>query len=411
MSHMIRVRNIFKFFGPAWLVMIADMDASSTLGAAEMGAIFKYGLIWFTVVLVIPLYLVQESSGRIGVATEMGLGEVIRNNYSHSLALIATVPMVLTDIVTYVIEYLGIAVGLSLFNIPILFSLPVFYVIHIAVVIHRKYGITESVLLVISGMLIVAFIAALTVRGIEPYSPLYFVPSPTFLFMLAVNVGAVIMPFMLFFQASATAEKVIHTRKKFQINNSTDINSNIERDKFTKTAMKSMRLETLLGAVVSEMLMVVVEMVMSGIGPNMNFASISQLAGGLTAIAGVYSPYLFGIGLIGAAFLALVVISMGSAWGFMEALGIGRERSSLIYIMESLPAVIIALILPKSYLISSVLYLLVIFVFVLIGPGVLMGMIARNRNIMREYSSSGIREMAYWSSLIFVLIFGIIAII
>ena len=79
--------------------------------------------------------------------------------------------------------------------------------------------------------------------------------------------------------------------------------------------------------------------------------------------------------------------------------------------MESLPAVIIALILPKSYLISSVLYLLVIFVFVLIGPGVLMGMIARNRNIMREYSSSGIREMAYWSSLIFVPIFGIIAII
>ena len=291
MSHMIRVRNIFRFFGPAWLVMIADMDASSTLGAAETGAIFKYGLIWFTVVLVIPLYLVQESSGRIGVATEMGLGEVIRNNYSHSLALIATIPMVLTDIVTYVIEYLGIAIGLSLFNIPILFSLPVFYVIHIAVVIHRKYGITESVLLVISGMLIIAFIAALTVRGIEPYSPLYFVPSPTFLFMLAVNVGAVIMPFMLFFQASATAEKVIHTRKKFQINNSMDINSNIERDKFTKTAMKSMRLETLLGAVVSEMLMVVVEMVMSGIGPNMNFASISQLAGGLTAIAGVYSPY------------------------------------------------------------------------------------------------------------------------
>ena len=120
-------------------------------------------------------------------------------------------------------------------------------------------------------MLIVAFIAALTVRGIEPYSPLYFIPSPTFLFMLAVNVDAVIMPFMLFFQASATAEKVIHTRKKFQINNSTEINSNIVRDKFTKIAMKSMRLETLLGAVVSEMLMVVVEMVMSGIGPNMNF--------------------------------------------------------------------------------------------------------------------------------------------
>ena len=411
MTHASRMRNVLKFFGPAWLVMIADMDASSTIGAAETGALFKYGLIWFMILLIIPLYLVQETSGRIGVTTEMGLGEVIRKNYSHSVALIATVPMVLTDVVTYIIEYLGIAIGLSLFEIPIIFSLPVFYVIHIAVVIHRKYGLTESILIIISAILITAFIATLAVRGIKSYSPLYFVPSPTFLFMLAVNVGAVIMPFMLFFQASATAEKVIHTRKKDLDSNLTALNAEKEKTRFTRSAMRSMRIETLIGAMVSEMLMVVVEMVMSGVDPSTNFASISQLAGGLSAIAGIYSPYLFGIGLIGAAFLALVVISMGSAWGFMEALGIGREKSSVIYVMESLPAVIIALIVPETYLVSSVLYLLVVFVFVLIGPGILMGLIARNRNIMRGYHSTGIGEIGYWSSLIFVLIFGIIAIL
>ena len=73
------VKRYLKFFGPAWLVMIADMDASSTLGAAETGALFRYGLIWFMLILIIPLFFIQEASGRIGTVTEKGLGEVIRD--------------------------------------------------------------------------------------------------------------------------------------------------------------------------------------------------------------------------------------------------------------------------------------------------------------------------------------------
>ncbi len=403
------MRNYIRFFGPAWLVMMADMDASSTIGAAETGAIFKYGLIWFMILLIIPLYLVQETAGRIGVATEKGLGEVIRDNYSHNIAIITTLPMVITDVLTYIIEYLGIAIGLSFFGIPIIISLPIFYLIHLAVVIRRKYGVTEAILLLVSASLIVAFLATLFVRGIKPYNPVYIVPSPDFLFILAVNVGAVIMPFMLFFQASATAEKVSHIRRS---STEKDISGDLKDGKvsgFKIAALKSMRIETLLGAIVSEMLMVIVEMAMSGINPNTNFASIPELSKGLSAIAGAYSPYLFGIGLIGAAFLALVVISLGSAWGFMEALGIKREKSSIVYILESFPAVIIALIIPATMLINTVLDLLVVFVFVLIGPGILMGMIARNRSIMSDYSTSLSGGIAYWTSMVFIIAFGVLA--
>ncbi len=405
-----RLRSYLRFFGPAWLVMIADMDASSTIGAAETGAIFKYGLIWFILLLIIPLYFVQEVSGRIGVATEKGLGEVIRDNYSRGTALLTTMPMVLTDVVTYIIEYLGIAIGLSFFGVPIILSLPIFYIIHLVIVIRRRYGVTESILVAISALLIIAFVATLFVRGIHPYNPVYIVNSPDFLFMLAVNVGAVIMPFMLFFQASATAEKVSHVRKadpEAEISGTTE---NPRRSHFTRIAMKSMRMETLLGAIVSEVLMVVVEMAVSGINPDMNFASIPELSHALSAIAGVYSPYIFGIGLIGAAFLALVVISLGSAWGFMEAIGLRREKASLVYVLESLPAVIIAMLIPPTLLINTVLDLLVVFVFVVIGPAVIMGIISRNRSIMGEYASSRKGELAYWASIVFVIIFGILAI-
>ena len=391
--------NIYflKLFGPAWLVMMADMDASSTIGAAETGAIFKYGLIWFLLLLVIPLYFIQEVSGRIGAVTRKGLGEVIRENYSRKTAILLSFPMALTDVITYIIEYLGVAIGLEMMGVPVYITVPIVYIIHILIVTKRKYIKAEKILLLISSLLIIGFGATLAVRGIKDYSPIYFVPSPDFIYILAVNVGAVIMPFMLFFQASATAEKMRWIPKT--------------SENFLNRAIKHVKVETLIGAIVTELLMAIVEMATAGIDPSANFASASDLSSALRYIAGSYSPYLFGIGLIGAGFLALVIISLGSAWGIVEALGIPREKSYIVYILESLPAVIVTLIIPSYLLINVVLNLLVAFIFVLIGPAIVMGMIARNKKIMGEFRSSCLQNVEYWGSLIFIVIFGILAIL
>ncbi|OWP57256.1 MAG: hypothetical protein B2I17_00990 [Thermoplasmatales archaeon B_DKE] len=390
--------------------MIADMDASSTIGAAETGALFRYGLIWFMILLIIPLFLIQEVSGRIGTVTEKGLGEVIRENYSRRTTLIMTVPMVVTDMVTYAVEYIGIAIGLELLGIPPLLALPVVYIIHILVVTKRKYGTTEIILIAISLVLIVSFVATLFIRGIVAYNPFYIAATPDYLFILAVNVGAVVMPFMLFFQTSATAEKVSAVRKKEgNLLTRTDGNST-GQGSFTRSALRSMRIETFAGAVVSELLMVVVEMTMSGVGTGVNFASARQLSTALSVVANSYSPYLFGIGLIGAAFLALVVISMGSAWGLVEALGFKRTRANSVYILESFPALITAIVIPQTMLINAVLYLLVLFVFILLGPVIMMGMISKDKRVMREFATGKKREITYWASVAFVVLFGILAI-
>ena len=49
-----RVREFLQSFGPAWIVMIADVDAPSILTAATAGAVYGYGLAWFFVVLIPP---------------------------------------------------------------------------------------------------------------------------------------------------------------------------------------------------------------------------------------------------------------------------------------------------------------------------------------------------------------------
>ena len=62
-----RLRTFVHSFGPAWVVMIADVDAASILTAAADGALYGYSLVWFLLLLAVPLFLIQEVAGRIGV--------------------------------------------------------------------------------------------------------------------------------------------------------------------------------------------------------------------------------------------------------------------------------------------------------------------------------------------------------
>ena len=105
-------------FGPAWIAMIADVDAPSILTAATVGAVYGYGLIWFFLLLTVPLFIIQETSGRIGIATGKGLGDLIRASYSRRVALLAALPMATVDVVSYVAEYAGIAIGMELVGSP-----------------------------------------------------------------------------------------------------------------------------------------------------------------------------------------------------------------------------------------------------------------------------------------------------
>lgn len=383
--------GFFRQFGPAWLVMMADVDAACIIGGAQTGALFGYGLIWLFIVLIIPLYIVQELAGRISIATRKGLGSVIRDNYGKRVSLLMTLPMAITDVVTYTIEYIGIAVGLEIVGLSIYLTIPVIYVIHILLVTKRRYIRAEKPLIIVSLILLASLTVTLMLRGIVPVSgqlsdPFQFQDTSTFLFILAANVGAVVMPFMIFFQASATGIK------------SKELNLADTLEK-KRRSLGIMRRETLLGAIVTEILMIIIEMTFTGVrsaGNSRVFATAAQLGAVLTPIAGKYSLIVFGIGLIAASFVALVVISLASAWGLAESLRVKEKSVWLIYVIESLPAVIAAMIIPSGMLVSATLYLLVSFVLVLIGPMLILGVIGKNRAIMGHFSNTTRYQSLYW---------------
>jgi hypothetical protein len=98
---------------------------------------------------------------------------------------------------------------------------------------------------------------------------------------------------------------------------------------------------------------------------------------------------------------------LGSAWGVAEALNV--KNVNIIYIAESVPAVVLTLLVPSVNLVCIVLDLLVFFVYALIGPIIILGIISRNKKIMGEYASRGLSYFAYWISSIILLIIAIIA--
>ena len=377
--HFAEVRNVF---GPAWLVMMADVDAASVITAMQSGASFKYGLILILLALVIPLYFIMEIAGRVGAATKKGLGQLVRENFSRRLSIALSFPMAITDFLSYVAEYAAMAVGLALVGIPPIVSLPIIYAIHILVVFKQEYEQAEKYLLGVSLVLLVAYIFFMT-RGINSaYSLIPENIDKNFLFLVAANVGAVIMPFMLFYQTTATAKKGYHS-------------------------VKATRTETLIGAVFSELIMVAIVIASVGLGADITISDEVSLSHAIMNVGGSYAPYAFAIGLVAAGFLALVVISLAGSWGVVEALNLKGNTWFKIYIAESLPAVI--LVFFFNNLIGLVLTLMVALIFVLIGPVVAMGLLAQNKKLMGEHALGTFDRIAFWGSVAVVIGCGLLA--
>jgi len=394
------LRTFLFVLGPAWIVMIADVDAASVITAGESGASFGYRLIFILILLIIPLFFIQEASGRIGLATGKGLAGVIRDNYSGKVAVLASFPMFITDFLGYVAEYAGIAAGLGVIGVSPLVSLPIAFMLHASLVFTGSYRKTERVLLGISAVLLLSYVLdaflvkpnlsyllRMSFNPIQPYL------RPDFAFMVAANVGAVIMPWMLFYQTGAVAMK--------------GLDGSHERWE---------RFETLIGAIASEALMIAIVIVSAPLG-NVDFLSPASLSAVLSPLAGNNAPVLFGIGLATAGLLALVVISLASTWGVAEALGwrarIGEKFSLarnfyLVYLMETLPAVLIPLFFRD--LVKLMLNLMVIFVFVLAAPAVLQGLIASNRKLMGRHVMTRAWRAVYWAMLALVLLAGLLAV-
>ena len=297
--------------GPGVMVMLADTDAGSVITAAQSGAQYRYALVLPLLLLIPVLYLIQEMTVRLGLATKKGHGTLIRESFGRPWAVLSAATLFLACVGALVTEFAGVAGVGALIGLPKWFSTTAAAVALISAVMLGRYRRVEIIGIAVGALELLFIPAALMshphVGAIISASTHPIHMSTNFLTLLAANVGAVIMPWMIFFQQEAVIDNGRHGLG-------------------LKRAIQWARLDTAVGAVLTQVIMVAVVIATASTlgswhhGRTLN--SIGDIATALTPVLGHRNAVIFfGLGMVGASVVASLVVTLAGAWGISEVLG------------------------------------------------------------------------------------------
>ncbi len=396
-----RAAHVLRVLGPAWIVMIADVDAASVITAAQAGSSFGYAMLLPLAALVPVLYLVQELTARLAVATGLGHAELIRERYGMRWGAVAVASMVAIDLVAYVAEFAGIVLGASIVGVPALAAVLGALALHSLVVLTGSYARFERLVLVLSLGLF-AFVALAVGAHPDPAAVLAGL-SPAgqaglgggYIELVVATIGAVVMPWMLFYQQAATVDKGL-----------------------TRRDLRAARFETLVGSIASQVLMAAVVVAAAAAVAGGATSTVSAgglvLPAGLTGLAAGGGAGLIAVGMVGAGLLAAIVISLSSAWAWAElfrwprSLNLRPRRAPLfygLYLVEILPAAAVSLV--ATDLVAVVVNAMVLNVLVLAVPLTFLILLSSDRRVVGDLANSRRRKAVLWAIAASLLALGL----
>jgi len=298
--------RLFAVVGPGLIVAFADTEAGSVTTAASSGAQFGMKLVLLQLLLIVPLYVVQEMTVRLGTATGKGHAQLIRENYGSFWCWVSLGTMLITNLAALVTEFIGIAGAALIFGVNPALMIVAAAAVLIAVSLTGAYRRAEVIALGLCLLELLFIPAAFAAHpsagsivrdGIFGSQPL---GDRTYLLLVASNIGAVIMPWMIFYQQSATVDKGLKLRD-----------------------LKYARIDTAFGAIATQVIMIsiVVTTAATLYVRHVSVSDAAHAALALIPLTGRASGIVFGAGLIGAAMLGAFVVSLATSWAFGEAFG------------------------------------------------------------------------------------------
>lgn len=294
-------------FGPGLVVMFADTDAGSIIVAAQSGAQWGYKLLLLQFILMPILFMAQELAVRLGIVTGKGHGELIKKQFGKWWAWISVSTLIISCIGAMFSEFSGLTEVGSLFGVPpsLLMILVVSFLS--IVVLTGSYRFVERIALLFGLFELVFFVVAWMAhpswQEIGEHLKQFSFNNSHLLFLMAANIGAVIMPWMIFYQQSAVVDK------KLQIHH-----------------LKAARIDTAIGAVITQLIMAsVLISTAATIGkknPGASLSTVREISHALIPFLGeTTGKVLFAIGMTGAALIAAIVVSLTAAWALGEVTG------------------------------------------------------------------------------------------
>lgn len=297
--------------GPGLVVMLADTDAGSVTVAAQSGAVWGYRLLALQFILMPILFIAQELTVRLGIVTKQGHAELIRNHYGKFWAWVSVSTMMISCLGAVITEFSGIVGVGALFGVSAKVTMLIVIGFLTFITWTGSYRSVERVALAIGAFeLIFLYVAWDSHPGFrEMFQGMKNVPitNPAYLYLAAANIGAVIMPWMIFYQQSAVIDKGLK----------------IEH-------LKAARWDTAIGAVIAQLVMAAILIstaaTIGKTNPGAPLNDIQQISHALTPTLGeTAGKLLFSLGLLGAALIATIVVSLAAAWALGEVIGYRRS--------------------------------------------------------------------------------------
>ncbi|HUA07918.1 MAG TPA: divalent metal cation transporter [Candidatus Acidoferrales bacterium] len=292
--------------GPGLIVAFADTEAGSVTTAATSGAQYGYKLILLQLLLIVPLFVVQEMTVRLGTVTGKGHARLIREFYGLGWAWVSLGTMLVTNVAALVTEFAGIAGAALIFGLPAAPLVTIAALVLIVVIFTASYKRAEMfafALCLVELLFIPAAFAAhppvrdVVMQGIFGKQPL---TDYNYLLLIASNIGAVIMPWMIFYQQSAVVDKGL-----------------------TLKDLGFARFDTALGAVLTQAIMcaIIITTAATLFVRHIPVSDAAHAALAFQPLVGRFAGLTFGVGLIGASMLGAFVVALATSWAFGEAFG------------------------------------------------------------------------------------------
>ena len=310
-----RLKNI----GPGALVAAAFIGPGTVTTCTASGASSGYTLLWAMLFSTIATIIFQEMSARLGIVTQKGLGENIREKIVNPFLKLITIAIVITAIFIGNTAYetgniTGGIMGLKVIFPNISISIVVIIISALAFILlwSGNYKKIEKVLTGIVILMAVVFIVIAIASSPDWGAVFKGMFTPSFgennLMTVVGLIGTTVVPYNLFLHASSSAERWKN-----------------------KDDLKNARLDTVLsiglGGLVSMAIIIVASANLYGTGTEV--VNGASLAAAVEPILGSWAKWFIAIGLLAAGFTSTITAPLAAAFATTGVLGMKKDLTNI----------------------------------------------------------------------------------
>ena len=222
-----------KHIGPGAMVAAAFIGPGTVTTASLAGMTYGYSLLWTVLFSVLSTWFLQEMAGRLGVVTQMGLGEALRGKLNSKVSNYFVITIVLSAILIGNAAYeagniTGVSIGIDLAADQQSAKFTKFVPLIVGslaglLLFSGKYKLIERSLIFLVGAMGTVFIVSAIMAGPDYTGALkgLFVPHfPKGAGLTIIGlIGTTVVPYNLFLHASSAATKwknpadLVHSRR------------------------------------------------------------------------------------------------------------------------------------------------------------------------------------------------------